>query len=63
MRLVKEEGAIYKLVGSILLPQERQEAIANVAKRVEFIQSELYATGCMIRHCPSSAADAWVGLV
>ena len=37
-----EDATIYKLIGTALVKQERQEAKLNVSKRLEFIQSELY---------------------
>lgn len=36
-----EEAKIYKLVGPVLLKQDRAEAVMNVDKRLEFIQSEM----------------------
>uniref|UniRef100_A0A060T5G8 ARAD1B11198p n=1 Tax=Blastobotrys adeninivorans TaxID=409370 RepID=A0A060T5G8_BLAAD len=32
---------IYKLIGPVLVPQEKVEATTNVNKRLEFIQSEI----------------------
>lgn len=32
---------IYKLIGPVLVPQEKVEATTNVNKRLEFIQSEM----------------------
>ena len=39
--LLEEEGGVWKLVGPILIKQDRGEAIDNVGKRLEFITSEL----------------------
>lgn len=47
-KIVKEEfgnlndgSNIYKLIGPVLVPQERAEAKTNVDKRLEFIESEV----------------------
>jgi prefoldin beta subunit len=39
---LEDDAKIYKLVGPVLLKQERAEAVMNVDKRLEFIQSEMY---------------------
>ncbi|KAJ1674364.1 Prefoldin subunit 6 [Spiromyces aspiralis] len=36
-----ENTKIYKLTGPVLLPQDKTEAVANVEKRLEFIQGEI----------------------
>lgn len=37
-----EEGdVIYKLMGGVLMKQEKEEAKSNVDKRIEFIQAEM----------------------
>lgn len=38
-------ATVYKRVGSVLLQQEPEEAVANVAKRLEYIKGEMYGTG------------------
>jgi prefoldin beta subunit len=38
---VEENCPVFKLVGSVLLKQERDEAVSNVTKRVGFIRNEL----------------------
>lgn len=47
-KIVREEfdnlddsNKIYKLVGPVLLPQDKFEAESNVSKRLEFIESEI----------------------
>ena len=35
-----DESKIYKLIGPVLVPQEKEEADTNVAKRLEFITSQ-----------------------
>lgn len=37
-----DDTRIYKRMGPVLMPQETDEAKANVAKRIEFIKTELY---------------------
>lgn len=32
---------VFKLIGPVLLPQDKEEAIMNVQKRIEFIQNEI----------------------
>ena len=36
-----ESHQVYKMVGKILLRQENRDAIENVAKRIDFIKSEM----------------------
>lgn len=38
---LEPEGSIWKLTGPILIKQDREDAFGNVAKRLEFITSEL----------------------
>lgn len=38
---MKDDSKIYKLIGPVLVPQDRPEANSNVEKRLEFIQSEI----------------------
>lgn len=42
-KLLKEESQIYKLVGSVLVKQERAEASSTVSKRLEYIKNEMQA--------------------
>jgi prefoldin beta subunit len=39
--LLKEDAVIYKLVGPVLLKNDRIEATDNVNKRIEFITGEM----------------------
>jgi prefoldin beta subunit len=39
-------NTVYKLVGPVLLPQEQDEAKANVETRLEFIRSEMSLISC-----------------
>lgn len=38
--LITDNSKVYKLIGSILVPQEIEEARTNVAKRLEYITGE-----------------------
>ncbi|CAI5756266.1 unnamed protein product [Candida verbasci] len=38
---LNEDSKIYKLIGSILLPQDYQDANMNINKRIEFIENEI----------------------
>jgi prefoldin beta subunit len=38
---LKDDSKIYKLIGPVLVPQDRPEANSNVEKRLEFIQGEV----------------------
>ncbi|KAF8314538.1 Prefoldin [Clavulina sp. PMI_390] len=38
---LKPENTVYKLIGPGLMPQDQDEAKQNVAKRLEFINSEI----------------------
>lgn len=47
-----EGDAIYKLIGPVLLKQDTAEAKANVDKRIEFIDAEMWvvlARGAMVK--------------
>jgi prefoldin beta subunit len=41
--LAGADSNIYKLVGPILVKQEKQEAMTQVKNRIEFINGEMYA--------------------
>jgi prefoldin beta subunit len=41
LELVEDEANIYKLIGPILIKQDKMEATANVSKRIDFMQNEL----------------------
>ncbi|KAJ2082648.1 Prefoldin subunit 6 [Coemansia sp. RSA 988] len=40
-KLLKDNARIYKLIGPVLMPQEKAEATTNVQKRLEYIRDEL----------------------
>lgn len=42
--LLKSHNTVYKLIGPSLVPQDANEAKANVEKRLEFIKNEMYVT-------------------
>lgn len=37
-----EDGVVYKLVGPVLLKQDKSEAVMAVDGRLEFIENEMY---------------------
>ncbi|KAF9580247.1 hypothetical protein BGW38_003182 [Lunasporangiospora selenospora] len=39
--LLKDEANIYKLIGPVLVKQDKPEAVTNVDKRIDFIQKEI----------------------
>ncbi|GJP54367.1 hypothetical protein CLOM_g13466 [Closterium sp. NIES-68] len=39
--LLEEDAKVFKLIGPVLVPQDLAEAKANVAKRLEYISSEV----------------------
>ncbi|KAF9408694.1 hypothetical protein BGZ94_002222, partial [Podila epigama] len=39
--LLKEDSNIYKLIGPVLVKQDKAEAVTNVDKRIDFIQAEI----------------------
>lgn len=45
--VLNEDANIYKLIGPVLVKQDRAEAVMNVDKRLEFIEAEMYV------HLPS----------
>lgn len=51
--LLKENARIYKLLGPVLLPQEKIEAVGNVKKRIEFIKSEVKSRETSIKDLSS----------
>ncbi|KAF0526601.1 prefoldin subunit 6 [Gigaspora margarita] len=40
--LLKDDSNIYKLVGPVLVKQDKAEATENVARRLEHIQSDMF---------------------
>lgn len=50
--VLNEDANIYKLIGPVLVKQDRAEAVMNVDKRLEFIEAEMYA------HLPSLAVSS-----
>lgn len=40
-KLLKGDANIYKLVGPVLVKQEKNDAVTNVDKRIDFIQAEM----------------------
>lgn len=38
---LEEDGVIWKLVGPVMVRQDREEAMANVDKRLEYISEEI----------------------
>jgi len=41
LELLEQDAEIYKLIGPVLVKQERNEAKSNVKKRLDFITGEL----------------------
>jgi prefoldin beta subunit len=39
--LIKDDSNIFKLIGPVLVKQDRAEADSNVKKRIEFISAEI----------------------
>ncbi|KAI8811800.1 prefoldin subunit 6-like protein [Cladochytrium replicatum] len=46
--LLKDDSEIYKLIGPVLVKQEKIEASANVNKRIEYISAEIKRTEKLI---------------
>ncbi|KAI9503778.1 Prefoldin subunit 6 [Coemansia spiralis] len=40
-KLLKDDARVYKLIGPVLVQQDKPEAVANVDKRLEFIRGEM----------------------
>ncbi|CAH1768164.1 14177_t:CDS:2, partial [Entrophospora sp. SA101] len=40
-QLLKEDSNIFKLIGPVLVKQDKAEAVQNVNKRLEYIRSEI----------------------
>lgn len=40
--IVEEDANVYKMIGPVLIKQDKSEAQSNVGKRIEFINTELY---------------------
>ncbi|KAF9896402.1 hypothetical protein BX616_007528, partial [Lobosporangium transversale] len=39
-KVLKDDANIYKLIGPVLVKQDKAEAVTNVDKRIEFIKAE-----------------------
>eukprot|EP00088_Acartia_fossae_P036363 TRINITY_DN37567_c0_g1_i1.p2 TRINITY_DN37567_c0_g1~~TRINITY_DN37567_c0_g1_i1.p2 ORF type:complete len:124 (+),score=22.69 TRINITY_DN37567_c0_g1_i1:12-383(+) len=48
LKLLAEESTVYKLVGPVLVEQEKVEARDNVKKRIEYIKAEIERTEKLI---------------
>ena len=42
LELLDGDAKVFKLIGPVLVKQDQEEALANVSKRVEFIEAELF---------------------
>ncbi|KAJ2346132.1 Prefoldin subunit 6 [Coemansia erecta] len=40
-KLLKDGARVYKMIGPVLVPQDKTEATANVEKRLEYIRDEV----------------------
>ncbi|KAJ1663046.1 Prefoldin subunit 6 [Coemansia sp. RSA 1813] len=40
-KILKDDARVYKMIGPVLVLQDKPEATANVEKRIEFIRSEM----------------------
>ncbi|KAJ1928689.1 Prefoldin subunit 6 [Tieghemiomyces parasiticus] len=40
-KLLKDDANVFKLIGPVLVKQDRPEATANVDKRIEYITAEM----------------------
>ncbi|KAJ1859072.1 Prefoldin subunit 6 [Coemansia sp. RSA 1822] len=40
-KLLNDKARVYKMIGPVLVPQEKTEATANVEKRLEYIRDEV----------------------
>jgi prefoldin beta subunit len=43
---LEEDANIYKLVGPVLMKQEKEEAKLNVKKRLEYITGDMWVDRC-----------------
>lgn len=57
--VLNEDANIYKLIGPVLVKQDRAEAVMNVDKRLEFIEAEMYVPLSPHPVCPVPPADAF----
>ncbi|KAK9370965.1 Prefoldin [Lipomyces kononenkoae] len=39
--ILDDDSKVYKLIGPVLLPQDKDEAVVNVDKRLEYIEAEI----------------------
>ncbi|KAJ3091604.1 hypothetical protein HK102_014090 [Quaeritorhiza haematococci] len=46
---LKDDSAIYKLIGPVLVKQDRAESETNVKKRIEFISGEMKRVDAQIK--------------
>lgn len=54
--ILEDDANIYKLVGPVLLKQDKPEAVMNVDKRLEFIEAEMF-----VHHQPTGFTQLTVG--
>lgn len=60
---MSDEAGIYKLVGPVLLKQDRTEAVGAVDGRLEFITKEINRTEGRIKELQDSAEKKRVALL
>ncbi|KAI8900841.1 Prefoldin [Globomyces pollinis-pini] len=46
--LLNDDSIVYKMIGPCLVKQDRTEAVSNVQKRIEFIQTEIKRSETLI---------------
>lgn len=51
--MLAEDANVYKLVGPVLLKQERSEAVMAVTSRLEFIDKEMFALSLLFTILPT----------
>ena len=50
-KLLEDDANIYKLIGPILVKQDKDEAVMNVDKRLDFIGSEIKRIEGQLNEC------------
>ncbi|CAG8534098.1 10679_t:CDS:2, partial [Acaulospora morrowiae] len=50
-KLLNDDSNIYKLIGPVLVKQEKSEATLNVSKRLEYIRSEMFVSFLLSLYC------------
>jgi chaperonin cofactor prefoldin len=55
--LLKGESKVFKLVGPVMVPHSKNEALEHVTKRLDFIETEMYVFAAVFVQTSNSHAS------